>query len=113
MFSDRDLMRHVLRLSGGHVRSLLVMITEMLDWVDDLPIGQHTVDRYATSTAKDLARGLSAHEREIVRQVDESKKAVDDPAFFDLLRNLYVFAYEAGAEEYWYGLNPLLREIDL
>ena len=113
IFESSELLRRVVRLSGGHVRSLLVLLTEMLDWIDELPITSGTVDRYVSRQAKDLARGLSAADKEILEKVERTKEAVEDPRFFDLLRNLYVFAYEAGAEEYWYGLNPLLREIEL
>lgn len=113
IFASGELLRRVVRLSGGHVRSLLVLVTEMLDWVDDLPITSETVDRYVSRQAKDLARGLSATDKEILHEVERTKEAAEDPLFFDMLRNLYIFAYEAGTEEYWYGLNPLLREIAL
>ena len=113
IFEDRHLLLRVARLSGGHVRSLLVMLTELIDFVDDLPIGRETVERYIPRAAKDLARGLSPSHKELLRKVEESGQAVEDPQFFDLLRNLYVFAYEAETEEYWYGLNPLLKEIAL
>jgi hypothetical protein len=113
IFADRDLLSRVLRVSGGHVRSLLVMLTEMLDRVDELPINATTVDRYLSRSAKALARGLFAADRVILREVKQTSEATEDPRFFDLLRNHYVFAYEPDADEYWYGLNPLLSEVDL
>jgi hypothetical protein len=113
IFASPELLRRVIRLSGGHLRSLLVMLTEMLDWVDDLPIGPETVDRYVARAARDLARGLFADDKEVLQTVDRTKDAVADIRFFDLLRNHYVFAYEAGTEENWYGLNPLLRGVQL
>jgi hypothetical protein len=45
--------------------------------------------------------------------VASSKEASSDPRFFDLLRNHYVFAYEAGEDEYWYDINPLLGQVAL
>jgi hypothetical protein len=38
IFGDEELLRRVMRLSGGHVRSLLVLVSELLNWVDDLPL---------------------------------------------------------------------------
>ena len=105
-----DLIR-VLHLSGGHLRSLLVMLTELLDWVDELPIPTSTLDRYVPRAAKDLARGLPPDAKEVLREVASSKEASGDPWFFDLLRNHYVFAYESGEDEYWYEINPLQAEI--
>jgi hypothetical protein len=113
IFASDELLRRVVRMSGGHVRSLLVLLTEMLDWVDDLPIQPDTVDRYAPRAARNLAKGLFGEDKEMLKLVDRTKQAVEDVRFFNLLRNHYVFAYEAGTEEYWYGLNPLLREIRL
>jgi hypothetical protein len=113
VFADRELLLRVIRLLGGHVRGLLVMLTELLDWVENLPLGQETVDRYVTRAAKDLARGLFASDKEILGQVLRTRGPAEDPRFFDLLRNHYVFAYEAGADEYWYGLNPLMGEVEL
>jgi hypothetical protein len=115
IFADRDLLSRVLRMSGGHVRSLLVMLTEMLDQVDELPIAAATVDGYLSRSSRALARGLFAADRAILKEVRETGEATEDPRFFDLLRNHYVFAYEPEAddEEYWYGLNPLLAGMEL
>jgi hypothetical protein len=113
IFADPTDLIRVLHLSGGHLRSLLVMPTELLDWVDELPIPAATLDRYLPRAAKDLARGLLPEAKDVLRTVAASKEAAGDPRFFELLRNHYVFAYEAGEEEYWYDINPLLREVAL
>lgn len=113
IFADPDDLTRVLRLSGGHLRSLLVMLTELLDWVDELPVPTATLERYLPRAAKDLARGLLPEAKDVLRTVAASKEASSDPRFFELLRNHYVFAYEAGEEECWYDINPLLREVAL
>jgi hypothetical protein len=107
-----DLIR-VLHLSGGHFRSLLVMLTELLDWVDELPVPTAALNRYLPRAAKDLARGLLPEAKDVLRAVVSTKEASSDPRFFDLLRNHYVFAYEAGEDEYWYDINPLLGQVAL
>jgi hypothetical protein len=112
VFADEDLLRRVVQYSGGHLRSLLVMMSQLLDWIDDLPLDANIVERYATQTARDFARGLFPADRKVLRQVDEDGKSSDDPRFLELLRNLYIFAYRDEDGD-WYGLNPLLREIDL
>lgn len=113
IFADRDLLLRVVRLSGGHIRSLFVLVTELLDWVDDLPLDRDIVERYVARTAKDLARALFAPDKDLLRRVAVSGEPVEDPRFFELVRRHYVFAYEAGLDDYWYGLNPLLHEIEL
>jgi hypothetical protein len=113
IFADDDLLRRIVRLSGGHVRGLLVLVTELLDWVETLPITGTTVDRYVPRAAKDLARALSQSDRDLLKDLNNKGEPPENPRFWDLVRNHYVFAYESGDEEYWYGLNPLLREIRL
>jgi hypothetical protein len=113
IFADEELLRRIVRLSGGHVRSLLVLVSELLDWVEDLPISETTVDRYVPRAAKDLARALSQSDRDLLAELSASGEPPENPRFWDLIRNHYVFAYESGDEEYWYGLNPLLQEINL
>ncbi len=113
VFADEDLLRRIVRMSGGHVRGLLVLVSELLDWVEDLPITQTTVERYLPRAAKDLARALTPSDRELLTILASTGVAPENPRFWDLIRNHYVFAYESGDDEYWYGLNPLLREINL
>jgi hypothetical protein len=110
--SEADLKRAV-RLSGGHLRSLLVMLTELLDRVDELPLPRSTLEHYISRAAKDMARGLLPEGKEVLRAVASTKEQSSDFRFFDLLRNHYVFAYEYGEDEYWYDVNPLLGEITL
>ena len=110
--SEADLKR-VLRLSGGHLRSLLVMLTELLDRVDELPIPSATLEHYISRAARDMTRGLLPEGKDVLRAVGSTKEASSNPLFFDLLRNYYVFAYEGGDDGYWYDVNPLLNEITL
>jgi len=112
IFADEDQLRRVVQLSGGHLRSLLVIISELLDWIDDLPIPAGTVDRYVTETARNLARALFPPDRDLLRQVAADGQSSEVPRFFELLRSMYIFAYRA-QEGDWYGLNPMLREIAL
>lgn len=111
LFSDENLLRYAVGLSGGHLRGLLVMLTELLDWVDKLPIGRAAVERYALRSGKDLARALLPGDKQILRQVGETQEPVEDARFFTLLQSRYVLAYESGEEESWYGLNPLLPSL--
>jgi hypothetical protein len=112
IFFDEPLLRRVVQLSGGHLRSLLVIVSQLLDWIDELPVGAGTVDRYATETARDFARALFPPDRELLRQVAAEGASSEDPRFFELLRSMYVFAYRGEGGD-WYGLNPMLREIEL
>jgi hypothetical protein len=107
LFAEPGLVDEVVRLSGGHVRSLLVMVTALLSRVDELPIGAATFAQCAREETRSLTKGLFPADRAVLAEVAQTQKALEDQRFFALLRNLYVFAYEDDDED-WYGLNPLL-----
>lgn len=109
IFETPDLLRRVVRLSGGHLRSLLLMVTELLDWVEDLPITAAAVDRWTADAAANLERGLVPGDWDVLERVRRDHRAVpDDARFYDLLRDQYVYAREIGASATWYAVNPLL-----
>lgn len=112
IFAEEELLQRAVRLSGGHLRSLLVIMSGLLDWIDELPVAASTFDRYATVTAQDFARALFPPDREMLHQVAADGQSSEDPRFFELLRSMYLFAYRSEGCD-WYGLNPLLQEIDL
>ena len=113
LFTEPELLERVVRLSGGHVRSALVIMTALLGRVDELPIGEETFNYCIREETRSLAKGLFPADRDVLLKVKETQRPLEDDRFFDLLRNLYIFAYEAGADEDWYGLNPLLQKIGL
>lgn len=113
LFDDVALLHRVVRLSGGNIRALLGIVTGLLDMVDDLPIGAATVDRYVASRAAGFVRALHSSHLDILQRVARGASPTDDPRFFDLLLNRYVYVYEDGAGDAWYRLNPVLQEIDL
>lgn len=112
IFETEEVLCRVVQLSGGHLRSLLVIVSELLDWIDELPVSAATVDRYVTEAAHNLARALFPPDRELLAQVAVDGRSSEDPRFFELLRSMYLFAYRSEVGD-WYGLNPLLREIEL
>lgn len=112
IFEDDQLLLRVLRLSGGHMRTLIVLIAEMLDWTDDLPLTSSLVERYVSRTAKNMGRALFEADWDLLDRARNSVAPVhEEPRFFHLLRDQYLLACEDG-DDYWYGWNPLIEEID-
>lgn len=111
IFDNEELLLRFVRLSGGHVRSLLQLLTELLDYVDELPISTDVVEQFVARTAASRAVGLEPADIDILREVAQRKDKINDPRFLLLLRNLHVFAYEDGSGRHWYDVNPLLLKI--
>ncbi len=110
VFTDEGLLEATLASTGGHVRSLCIAMRELLDQVDALPIETDVVDRVFLRLARDMRRGLEAGDREVLEAVAADGQGSDNPAFFRLLRNGYLLAYQDDASD-WYGPHPWLKPV--
>jgi hypothetical protein len=110
IFGDEDLLTRALQSTGGHVRSLFLLLRELLGDVMELPITEPVLNRVLSRLARDMRRGLQAGDREVLAVVAEQGEEVDDPAFFRLLRGGYLLAYQDDATD-WYLPHPWLRPV--
>jgi hypothetical protein len=115
LFESDELLAEVLAASGGHVRTLLVLIRSMLDRIGDLPITRKVVNLSLSGTAADIARPLTQEDWQILEEVHRTKQPISGgqrPAWNQLLRDSYVLTYYDTHNGYWYDRNPLLRYVD-
>ena len=110
VFADEALLSDVLASTGGHVRSLCIAMRELLDQVDATPIGSDVVQRVFHRLARDMRRGLEPGDREVLSAVAADGQASDEPAFFRLLRNGYLLAYQVDERD-WYAPHPWLGPV--
>lgn len=108
IFTDSASLERVLLSTGGHVRSLFLVMREML--VDELPITAQAVDSALKELGRDMRRGLNSIDRSVITRVAADGREVDDPAFFRLLRNGYLLAYQDDASD-WYAPHPWLGNL--
>jgi hypothetical protein len=116
IFESDELLMEVLSASGGHVRTLFILLRSMLDRVESLPITEAIVQRSLRGTAADLARPLSKHDWSLLDQVQVAKQQVngsDSDAWNRLLRDSYVLTYYQENTGYWYAINPLLKHTEM
>jgi hypothetical protein len=112
IFDSEELLKEVLSATGGHIRTLLVLLRSMLDRVDNLPITESIVLRTLRGTAADLARPLSRNDWTFLEEVHATKRRVhdsDSPSWYRLLRDSYILPYCQEEIGYWYDWNPLLN----
>ncbi len=108
----RALLERLVRLSGGHVRNLFILLRSALERSSGLPLDDTSAERAVRRQAIDISLGLGQAEWQALQAIHADHRAFDgdQDLFYRLLKDLYAFAYEddGGA---WYGVNPLLREI--
>jgi len=111
VFADDAVLQEALRSTGGHVRSLCILVRELIDQIDALPIGRDVLERGLRRLARDMRRGLQPGDREVLAAVAAAGRDCDDPAFFHLLRRGYLLAYQDDTSD-WYQPHPWLGPID-
>jgi len=112
VFESAMLRKEVLQAAGGHVRGLLMLLRSMIDRInrdEDLPINRKTAELSLKKAAEDLALPLSRRDRLLLEQVHKSRQLPNgDANASDLLRELFVLAYEDEDGHWWCDRNPLL-----
>ena len=115
VFEQADLLDKVLLCSGGHIRTLFILLRSILDRVKELPISQPVVERTLRRAADDVLRSLSRQDWELLKRVHETKLPVNggtNATWNRLLRDFSVLAYYDEDVGFWYDWNPLLGCVD-
>jgi hypothetical protein len=107
-FASRDLLKRLCRLSGGHVRNLLIFIREAIEHCPTLPVTPEAVDRTVRQQVDDFNLPLRAREREALKAVHQTKQPyeADPDLWYELLLHQMAFTY-ADSGGLWYDWNPL------
>ncbi len=110
-FDSTDTLDYLCKMSGGHLRNLLILLRSACLNAERLPIEfQH-----AKSAVLEMGNG---YERaltkpgliEAMRQIDKTQQLSGSDHDQMLLHYLYVLKYPN--DKVWYALNPAIRELD-
>jgi hypothetical protein len=99
--------RRLANLCGGHVRNLFILMRSALDYCDDLPITNEIITLTVRQEADSISLPLGNSQWALLREVHTKKRSMEDAgeAWYDLLKDLYVFAYRDDLD-----LSPILRQ---
>lgn len=108
IFDEDSTCRRLCTISGGHIRSLLILLYGCLQ-KQDPPINRHTLEAVIATQQYSYVRSINTDEWELLRRVKVQQTVVGEAGYRSLLRSLLVFEYldENGP---WFGLNPILAE---
>lgn len=117
LFETGDMLDELIRLSGGHLRSLFLLVRTAIETSGlEAPLRNDHIQQIVRRLAAKYLDPLEPLERNVLLTVHETKqRPADDDAlerFYDLLRDQYVLAYSVGGER-WYDWNPLLTRSTL
>jgi len=108
VFDHLDTLNRLCRVSGGHVRNLLVLLYGCLQQADP-PVSRQTLERVIKSYRDDLVLAVTDQQWQLLHRVATEKTVGDELEYQDLFRSLFVFEYRDDHER-WFDINPALVE---
>ncbi|MEG3968490.1 AAA family ATPase [Microcoleus sp. T2B6] len=108
LFDAVETLDYLCQVSGGHMRSLLVLLNTCMK-KDDPPFSRDLVERVISQRRSELSKAITPREWELLRLVAQQKTVRGEEEYQTLLRSLFVFEYR-DADESWFDINPILAE---
>ncbi|NEO52858.1 MAG: ATP-binding protein [Okeania sp. SIO3B5] len=109
IFDSTETLERLCRVSGGHVRDLLSLLSTLIMEEMQLPLSGKVLETVIRTRRNKRTMAISDQEWELLRQVKQRKKVSDDIGYQKLIRSHFVFEYIEN-DESWFDINPILAE---
>ncbi|HEY9699376.1 MAG TPA: P-loop NTPase fold protein [Trichocoleus sp.] len=107
-FDSLESLDRLCRITGGHVRDLLRLLSEWIGKGRQLPLSSEILEKLIRSSRNDITMQISNEEWELLRQVRQSRRMGPDPTYQTLIRRRLVFEYRDD-DGSWFDVNPILH----
>lgn len=108
VFDSPATLDRLCRISGGHVRNLLMLLYSCLQH-EDPPFTRECLENVIQEYRDDLLGAISDTEWESLFQVVQRQNVTGEEESQILLRSMFVFEYR-DPDGRWFGINPALAE---
>lgn len=109
-FDSRQTIEYLCRMSGGHVRNLMVLLRSAMAQLDDFPITQTAADRAVQGMINDFDRALNNPEMfDVLARTKQTNELAGTEHDQLLLYNLSILEYLDSDDSAWYAVNPAVR----
>lgn len=110
-FDSLDTWNHLCRMSGGHLRNLLILIRSACTVAGALPLTRRVIEQAVRGISNDFERALNHPDFfKTLRDIDRTKALPGSKDDQMLLYNLSVLEYLNG--EVWYVVNPAVKALE-
>ena len=115
IFDSGDTLEKLALMSGGHVRNLLLLMQDAIGRTENLPISKRAM-QIAVTRARDVyRRTVNDNEWQLLAEVFQSKRVINDDKYRSLLFNRCLLEYcyydDEGEIQRWCDVHPLIRGI--
>jgi hypothetical protein len=109
IFEDLQTLNRLCQVSGGHVRNLLILLSNCIQ-KDDPPFSRSLIERVISERRNELSKAITPNEWELLKQVTQHKAVRGEDEYQILLRSLFVFEYRDDRQGNWFDINPILAD---
>ncbi len=108
LFDSPETLDRLCRISGGHMRRLLMLMYSCLQQ-EDPPFTRECLENVIQEYRDDLLGAITEQEWQLLVQVVNHQNVRGEDECQTLLRSMFVFEYR-DREGRWFGINPALEE---
>jgi hypothetical protein len=109
VFDSAETLEQLCRISGGHVRTLLMLMQTCLQKTDDLPVSRDCLASVIKQRCNTLKNTITDDEWDLLHQVAQEKSLKGETKYHSLIHSMFVFEYRY-QDDLWFDINPILTE---
>lgn len=109
VFDSHETLERLCRVSGGHVRELLMLLYDWIKKQRRLPLSRNVLEQVIKSCCNQMTLAITDDEWELLRQVAKYKQVRGDEGYRSVIHSRFVYEY-CDNEGFWFDINPLLAE---
>lgn len=109
IFESVEVLDHLCRMSGGHVRDLLMLLNGWIMEEMALPLTNNSLEKAIRNSRNAMTRAISDEELQLLNEVKQTKRVRDEEGYTKLIRSRFVFEYQ-DEEGSWYDINPIIDQ---
>jgi hypothetical protein len=111
VFEDGATLDLLCRMTGGHVRNLVILMQYAIDYQDQLPLTRNSVELALRKMRRTYRESVNAatDEWDLLAQVSIGKIAPNDDRYRSLLFRRCILQYLDEAGKTWHDVHPLLE----
>ncbi|MGK7873798.1 MAG: ATP-binding protein [Xenococcaceae cyanobacterium] len=109
VFDSAETLDRLCRVSGGHIRNLLILINEWIQKERKLPLSREGLEKVIKARCNQMKLAIKDREWELLRQVQRQKEVRGEEEYQVLIRSMFVYECRDNEGSFFY-VNPILLE---
>ena len=113
LFDSPETLNLLCAMTGGHVREIMLLMQESINWIDAFPLTSDAVKKAIATSRNTYENQVDNQDWSKLAEVSQRKKIINQDSYRQLLFSRCVLEYrEADSLKVWHDVHPLIEEID-